>query len=53
MKLYDIQGRRVKTISMNKGTSEIDISVSEFGSGVYFLKANCPVKIDKKVIILE
>jgi len=53
IKIYDVRGRLVKSIKLNKGITNLSVSIIDLNSGIYFLKAQGALTIDEKVIIVK
>jgi len=53
VKLYDVKGSLVKSLNMEIGASKIDIPVTELNGGVYFLKIDGVLNVERKIILVK
>jgi hypothetical protein len=53
VKIYDLKGSCVKTVTVHEGMSEINILTTGLNTGTYFLKADGSTPIEEKIIIVK
>jgi hypothetical protein len=53
VKIYDLKGSCVKTVTVQEGMSEINILTTGLNSGTYFLKAGGSIPIEEKIVIVK
>jgi hypothetical protein len=53
IRMYDIRGSLIKTITLDRGAQTATIPVSELSSGIYFLKTDGIIISQEKIIIVR